>query len=421
MTHLPSSVAPLRRSKLTVDFLWTLIGRVAYGFSQWAAIVVLVWQTSKADVGMFSLAFSMTAPPMVFANLHLRNLFATDRDDGFSFLTYRHLRIMATLVGWVVCLIIGVVSMNSVRSLLIIFAVATAKAVETLLDLRYGIYQRYARMDLYGLSMTIRAALGLAMLSGLLWWTHSLSVALVGWILAWTGMLVLFDRPRSASVLPDEMTRQPAEWAGVQRLARFAMPMGILLLLDSLTQNVPRYLVGGMMGEEALGIYAPLTYIVAVGSALTFALGAPVAPRLSLLFQSGDRVGFFRLSDRLLGLAIGIGVAGVGFAWMLGPWFLHSIYGANYAAQDRLFLWVMMGGAFHYVMGLSFYMLTVSRRLWTQAIIQVITALVTTATGWVWTQTRGLEGAAQGVVVGMACGAVLAVVAGRRVRVGEHP
>ncbi len=401
----PSHPELSRRS----SFAWTFAGRAVYGAAQWGMLVALAKLGSIADVGRFSLGLAVTAPAMVFCNMHLRNLYATDVENRFSFATFSRVRRVTALIGLLVCLVMAAALYDGMTAG-VIALVAVAKAVEMLEDLRYGVFQRFGRMDRFSTSLILRAVLGLGLLCGLLVVTDDLRWAVGGLAGAWLVVWLVYDRPQASDMLRARANAAPR--SGPPRaLVMMALPMGLMWLIDSLNQNLPRYAVEAYQGEEALGFYVPMTYVVTIGSAFVFALGAPLAPRLARYVAERSPGSFARASFGLLALGAGLGVAGLTFAWAFGDLFLALAYADAFAAYHYEFVWIMLGGGLHFVMALSMYALTAARYLRTQAVLFSMSAVVTGCAAWAWVPGCGLLGAAQASTLGLAVGVVGSVLA----------
>jgi len=393
------------------SFGWTLAGRIVYGAAQWGTLVLVAKLGSVTDVGRFSLGLAVTAPVMVFCNMHLRNLYATDVTGRFSWSTYARVRSITALVGLLVCLVMAAAFYDGAAAW-VIGGVALAKAVEMLEDLRYGVFQKFGRMDGFSTSLILRGFAGLGMLAAIMVATGDLRLAVLGMTAVWAGVWLLHDRPRADVLLAARGESKGAPGSGSPRaLVMMALPMGLMWLVDSLNQNLPRYVVEAQLGEELLGFYVPMTYIVTVGSAFVFALGAPLAPRLARQVAEEDAAGFARLSLGLLALAAGIGGMGVAVAVLAGDLFLSLAYAESFAAYQAEFVWIMIGGGLHFVLALSMYALTAARYLKTQALVYLTAAVTTGLAAWSWVPCSGLMGAAQASTLGLAVGATLAVLA----------
>ncbi len=119
-----------------------------------------------------------------------------------------------------------------------------------------------------------------------------------------------------------------------------------------------------------------------------------------------------------------MGGAGVLVAATVGDVFLSLAYAESFAAYQPEFVWIMIGGAMHFVLALSMYALTAARLLKTQALLYVVSATTTGVAALAWVPCSGLMGAAQASALGLsvgATGAMLAVaLAWFRIRSGVH-
>jgi O-antigen/teichoic acid export membrane protein len=81
------------------NFSWTFIGNTVYAAAQWGMLVVLARLSSADVVGQFRLALGLTAPIILFTNLQLRGVQATDAKEQYTPQMYLALRIVMTLLG----------------------------------------------------------------------------------------------------------------------------------------------------------------------------------------------------------------------------------------------------------------------------------------------------------------------------------
>ncbi len=99
-------------------------------------------------------------------------------------------------------------------------------------------------------------------------------------------------------------------------------------------------------------------------------------------------------------------------------------YAESFAAFQPEFVWIMIGGAMHFVLALSMYALTAARLLKTQALLYVAAAATTGLAALAWVPCSGLMGAAQASALGLGVGAVGAMLAVAfawlRIRSGVH-
>jgi hypothetical protein len=92
-------VSPDSGLSLRSNFAWILGGNLMYAACQWGAIVALAKLGSSYVVGQFSLGLAIATPVLMFTNLHLRAVQATDALRSSGFAEYLRLRSVMTLTG----------------------------------------------------------------------------------------------------------------------------------------------------------------------------------------------------------------------------------------------------------------------------------------------------------------------------------
>src|ERR1043165_9211480 len=79
-------------NSLRANFLWSLTGTIIYAGCQWGMLVALAKLGDAEMVGQFALALAVTAPVLMFTNLQLRSVQATDARKDYAFGDYLALR-----------------------------------------------------------------------------------------------------------------------------------------------------------------------------------------------------------------------------------------------------------------------------------------------------------------------------------------
>jgi len=140
------------------------IGNAFYSLCQWGIIALLAKLGSTKMVGQFTLGLAITAPIIMFTNLQLRTVQATDANDEYTFYEYFTLRLILTLLGLLLITGITLISNYHSETILVILLVGFCKAVESISDIFYGLFQKHERMDRIGKSKIMRGFISLPML-----------------------------------------------------------------------------------------------------------------------------------------------------------------------------------------------------------------------------------------------------------------
>ena len=341
-----------RPARLSVrrNFLWVLGGNTAYAGSQWLMLILLTKLAPPELVGQFALSLALTGPIILFANLQLRSVQATDATGEYSFADYFTLRLTSVglaVIG-ILCLALFGGYHAAVRN--VIFALGMARAAECLSEIYFGLFQREERMDLIARSLLLKAVLSLAAFAVAIVLTGSLVTAIWALFVAWTVVLVGFDIRVGRRFA---MGRFRIQWFAADRrwlrLGWIALPLGAAAMLKAMEHSLPRYFIERQTGERELGLFAAGAYLTVVGVQFVTALSLAAGPRLAVLHAKGERREFLQLMFKLLGGCLVIGLTGLAGAALIGQEVLGLLYTREYAQHHNVLTWLMAAAVFNYI------------------------------------------------------------------------
>jgi O-antigen/teichoic acid export membrane protein len=228
-----------------------------------------------------------------------------------------------------------------------------SKAVESLSDVIFGLFQQRERMDRVARSALLKGPLSLIGFAAALAAGSSLVGAVLVLAGVWTAVLVGYDLPAAQR----ELARAGQHGRLVprfhlptlRRLFRLAAPLGLVMFLLSLQSNLPRYFLSRYWSERELGVFAAMAWFVAIGTQVMTALGQSASPRLARHWAQGDRVAFHRLVRRLLAVGMAAGTLGMAIAVVFGPPLLGALYRPEYGRYPAVFVCVMGAGGLLYL------------------------------------------------------------------------
>jgi len=386
---------------LKVSASWTLLGNVVYAGCQLAQVIVLA-RFGPQTVGRFALGVALTAPVILAANLHLRSVQAADAGEKYDFSDYWGLRLLTTTIALLV--IASIVFWTGYRAeiALTVAALGVAKAVESLSDLLYGLFQQRERLLLTARSNMIRGPMGMIALSAGVYFTGSVGWGAVALAATWAVVLVAHDVPSAASVLSGGISRilRP-RWRArtLAGLAWLALPAGSAGAAVSLEMNVPRYFLEQYLGERELGIFAAIAYAVIAANVLITAVHQTAIPRLASYYAQGNVVAFRRLVMQLAGIGFLLGIAGVFVAACAGRPILAIAYGHDFAEHHHVFVLLMMVGAVRFVYAAVGTAVRSMHRFWWQLWVHGMGILLLIPASALLIPKFGLVGAAYAVLL----------------------
>ncbi len=399
---------------LRANFSWTFVGNVVYAGCQWGMLMVLAKLGSPEMVGQFALGLAVTAPIIMLTNLQLRAVQATDARKEYQFGDYLGLRLISTVLAFLI--IGGIVLFTGYRleTALVILAVGLAKAFEAFSDVFYGLLQQHERMDRIAQSMILKGLLSLITLGIIVYLTDSVLWGSLGLALAWALILAGYDLRSGALVLRRETPAKNVSstdivsqrslyprWnvSTLSRLTWLALPLGIAMMLISLNTNIPRYFVERNLGEYELGIFAALAYLMVAGNTVIAALGQSSSPRLAKHYAANDLSAFYRLLLKLVSLGILLGTIGTCAASIAGREILTLLYRPEYANFSDVFLWLVMAAGIGYVSSFLGYSITATRMFHYFIAPYALVTMINLGCSALLIPAHGLQGAAWTIMI----------------------
>lgn len=404
----------LKPLTLRRNFSWIFAGNVIYAACQWGMLVVLAKLGSPEMVGQFTLGLAVTAPVVMFANLQLRVIQATDAKHQYVFGDYLGLRLISSGLALVAILAIALAAGYRRETTLVILVVGLAKVVESISDVIHGLIQQHEQMDRIAVSMMLKGSLSLLLLSAGVYLTGSVLWGTLGLAIAGAVVLASYDLRSGAIVLNSFSTSQNQKnldfnsaialrprWhlRTLAKLLWLALPLGFVMMLISLNVNIPNYFIERYLGERELGVFAAIAYLMVAGNMVVQALADSSSPRLAKYYAAGNSKAFRTLLLKLAGVGALLGGTGVLVAIVAGREILTLLYRPEYAVHTELFVWLMVVAGIGYVSSFLGHGMTAARYLRIQCPLFALTTSIT-AIACLWLiPTYGLRGVAIALLI----------------------
>ena len=377
------------------NFAWTFTGHALLGVSQWAVLSLIAKLGTGEMLGQYALALAVTTPVAMLSHLNLRAVLATDMQYRHGFGDYLAVRLVTTALALGAIAVIAFASGYSRVVAVSMMLLGVSLSADNISDIYYAPLQRSERMGVIARSMIARGFLSLGAFGAVLAATRSLTPAVATLAAARIGVLLVYDRPRGSAGQILSRSGRRAQFG----LFRTALPLGVVLMLVSLTSNVPRYAIQRHLGTLELGVFAAVAAFLSAGSTVVNALGQSAIPRLARYFTLRELGRFRRLAWRLAGLAALLGIAGVIVAFAVGSYFLRTVYRPAYAAYGGLLVEMMAAGGCVYVAVALGHVITSARSFLAQMPLLVVVTAASAVASWLLVPRLGLDGAALAIAL----------------------
>jgi O-antigen/teichoic acid export membrane protein len=177
------------------------------------------------------------------------------------------------------------------------------------------------------------------------------------------------------------------------------LPLAVVLMLASLSANIPRYFVEGHLGARELGLFSAASYLVIAGANVINAVGNAISPRLARLFAMGSTRQFARVAWATIGAGAAVGLAGALVSLVAGGPILELIYTREYAQADDLLTALALAAVAGFAASFAVGALTAAQEFKRQIPVFVAVVVATAAASALLIPRYGLLGAAAATAV----------------------
>ena len=402
ITNLDARIHKFRLdASLRQDFAWILSGNVIYYACQWSYLIILAKFGSPAQVGEYALGVAVCTPVLIFANLQLRALFASDVKDRYSFEQYLGFRWVSLIAALLViaCLVVG----HPAHVAATILLVGVSQALEYYSDLYYGLMQKHDRMDRISRSLTIKGPASVAGLAVAMYLTRDLLWALGAVILVRVAVTLLYDsrltfRARSGQ-FPTESNRPELRIDMIWVLFTASLSLGIISSLLALNLNIPAYFIEADLSKSELGIFSAMASLQGAGNLVMSAMGQSAFLPLARAYADRNKERFSSILWHLWLISGLLGAAGVLGAAFVGQTVLAHIFRPEYARSVDVFVRLMLAGGLAYFAASQGYALT-AIGVRNSQIPVLVAGIAATALGCYWLiPLYGAAGAADAMIL----------------------
>jgi O-antigen/teichoic acid export membrane protein len=345
---------------------------------------------SASEVGKFALGLAIVTPIVMFAQLHLRSVQATDAKGLYTLGDYFTLRLLGGVVILIASVAIAALFYGEFYMMIVITLIACAKTIESISDIIYGLFQKNMRMDIIAKSMIAKGVTSLFLLVVAVWLTRSVIWGVLALGICWLFILLIYDVPKATTF---EQVKTQFILKNLWGLTRLAAPLGAVMGLICLQSNIPKYFIEANFGKAMLGYFAAVSYVAVVGEMIVMAVGQSAVARLAQYYISNRRA-FKILMWKMVLVGLIMGIALIGLGVFFGKWFLGLIYTREYAECYNVFIWLLISCAVAFVGSMFGYAITAARYFKIQVPQNALVVLVGIISAYLLIPRYGLTGGA---------------------------
>jgi len=350
----------------------SLIGNLVYAIGQYLILILFIKFFTKAEVGEYLFALAFVTPINLGFDLQLRTLYVTESNSQVLFPDYYFFRLVTN--GISILITLSAILIYKSNYFLIVLVVAGIKALETHIELLYGVYQTKYKMDFVAKSKIIRTICSITAIGITVFLTNNLIYALWSYFIVWWVLLIFYERKNVVKLgfLKRDDFKIKINKENIKYLVINTSPLIFAILIDKYYANFPRLAIEKFLGLDELAIFGSLLYFKALAGQVISAIGQATAPNLSSFFKKGMLAQFKKMTVKLIFSGFLVGLIGVVLVYFFGDWLLKIVYSAEFANYKNVLILILIGASISFSYIFIGTALTCMRKQWIKLPISLV-------------------------------------------------
>lgn len=338
--------------------IWNMVSSIL-GAAQSAIFLLVVTHVCDAVyAGIFSIATTLGYQIIAIGSYGMRNFQATDVKQKYKFKEYLLSRYFTSIAMFI--FLIGYVWIKdyNAEKALIILAFGVYKAVDVIEDVFHGEFQRYNRLDIGAISMTIRYVISFLVFAVVLITSHNLLFACIceAVISILVFIILTYEVIKPRKILSVKGALKHTGW-----LLRDCFPLFIGGFLYLYVCNAPKYAIDNCLSQESQMYFAILFMPVFVVNLLSSFVYRPLLVRMAICWNEKRNKEFWHMVMIQIALIFVLTILGILGAYLCGTQILSLVYGVDVNPYRNCLVLLMFGGGFAALIGFLINVLTVMR------------------------------------------------------------
>lgn len=332
--------------KILSNISWIFFANLIVAFTKWLIIVLLAKLLSPTEVGIYSIAFALSAPITLFANMKLRSLYITDHKPDYQ--NYIAVRKIMSAFAFIILLTVSFIFYADY--VYIIMLVGLSKIFDLQSDMFYALPHKDKNMKLIGKLMILKHVLMLMFFSVCLVLTKDLGFSMLIQICIQILFLYIIEYRSINESYKLNSNKEKYNSRNITVILKLGLPLGLVQMVVSLNTSIPRYLLEFFEDPKTLGYFSAIAYIITIGNMLMNSITQNFIPYLTDRIQKKQYILFKKnVFIHLTVFSLFLGFSLILGSKLLGDVFLEVAYGKDYAAYTDVLILMSVAMAINFI------------------------------------------------------------------------
>lgn len=370
---------------------WTLIGNFSNSFSKWIILIIFINFLTTYDTGLYTFAFALTGPFILFANMRLRIIYVVSELENFN--DYLVTRIITNICAMFIISLIAFIFYENY--LYIIIMVAFIKSIELISDMLYAVLHRQNKFETIGKILLLKSLVTITAVLISTYLFSNIYISLVIYILVLITLLVI-----EYVYIKRYFTFKKIEGNEIKRILYAGVPLGLVQLVTSFTASLPVLFLEKTASIELIAVFSSINYLMVIATMFMSTISQVYLVNIKNKLELKDYKGLRNLIyNKLLKIGILFSFVGILFTSLLGSIFIEFIYGDVFAQYSGILVILSIAILFNFISWIADTVLMAMQYYKVQPIIAGIVFIIGLITTFLLVSQYSIYGAAYSLLI----------------------
>ena len=322
------------------NILWNIIGITANSIYSMFLTVYITRVNGIEASGQFSFAFYIVSIFQTIGNYGGRIFQVSDTSQKYEESHYVTLKHFTALIMVIISILFCLINRYDVIKTVLILVLVGYRVFEDISEAFYGILQKNNRLDIIGISMTIKVVLAIILFCIINQLTHNIILSSFGFIIGFAFVYSIYDLKKGNVYQKTKLTFSNKVFS----LARESFQVFLYTFFNILMLNITRYFVDLRLTDTIQGYF---TIIVMPASLISLFAQFMVQPLVTSLVAEFNSKGYKKFAKQCYILIVSLFVLGIIvsiISYFILPQLLEIVYGVPLVRYKSVISLVILAG-----------------------------------------------------------------------------
>jgi O-antigen/teichoic acid export membrane protein len=372
------------------NFIWNNVGLTFNCFNSLFFLLIVRYINGTDIAGIFTYSFSLCCLFYIISNYYNRAYQVSDYSNKFNFNTYFSCRVFASISSILLLLIFSIISKFDFYKISILLLLMIYRIIESISDCFYAAIQKKDELYKVGISLTVKALIGLMLFLILDLAFKNIIYSIVSLIIINLIILLTYDLKNYKSINNEQLS---INFKNIKLLLIDSFPVFIFSFLSIYMANCQKYVLTYYVSNEIQTIFGiiimPATMLSLVGNYIIM----PFINRLVTYYNTQSYKLFKKMATKICISLIFIGILVLICCYFLGIPILNIIYSLNLNNYKMNLMIVILSSIMMSISLIISNLLTILGENKKQTLIYLITSIIATITSIILIKKYYINGA----------------------------